>query len=598
MLAPDARVVLLDQLRPPQGYQLDAAVATTFTLGLGAALVPPLAFAGSALRGGADPISVLAAVKSCTDRVDVFCQAGMISVPARANALFAYLEPMVHEVKAPAHGLFHPKLWLLRFTSADLPVSHRLLVLSRNLTDDHAWDVSLRLDGTRQAQPRAANAPLGALIRSLPDRVTVPLPADRQERVLSLAEDARRIDWEHPESVDEIAFHVFGVPGHRPDPDFSGARQLIVSPFLDAEGLDRVSPTTRDVTLVSRVESLEQLPRSSLDPRPETYIVSAVAPVVEAGDAGSDAQQGTDLSLLDGLHAKVYVVERNRVAHLFLGSTNATSAGFTRNVELLVELVGPRPKIGVDRFLDQDAPFRQLLEPYAPAGDALPDPEQAALWELENAVRRLADQHWVADVSPDGATWRLTVTSERAVALDDGQVAAVELLTMPGTAHALVDAQSARLTFAAVPLVEVTPFLVLRVADATGRHVTSVLRAELRGDPSNRLDAVLASQVDTTEKFLRFLALLLGLGAGSALVAPLLGGAGGSGGSFGAGASGVFETLVKALAHRPAALGDLERLIGQLRATEAGSSVLPPGFGELWSVVQRSRAALRAGEPG
>ena len=45
MLEPDSRVVLLDQLRPPPGYRLHAAVATTFTLDLATAVVPSLAFA-------------------------------------------------------------------------------------------------------------------------------------------------------------------------------------------------------------------------------------------------------------------------------------------------------------------------------------------------------------------------------------------------------------------------------------------------------------------------------------------------------------------------------------------------------------------------
>ena len=76
---PDSRVILLDQLRAPAGYGLEAAVATTFTLQLGAALVPPLAFASQQMRDAVDPIAVLEAVRSTADRIDVFCQAGRMS---------------------------------------------------------------------------------------------------------------------------------------------------------------------------------------------------------------------------------------------------------------------------------------------------------------------------------------------------------------------------------------------------------------------------------------------------------------------------------------------------------------------------------------
>ena len=44
MLAPKDRTLLLESLRPPPGYRLDAAVSTTFTLNLMALLVAPLAF--------------------------------------------------------------------------------------------------------------------------------------------------------------------------------------------------------------------------------------------------------------------------------------------------------------------------------------------------------------------------------------------------------------------------------------------------------------------------------------------------------------------------------------------------------------------------
>ena len=59
MLAPEIRVALLEQLRPPVGYTLDAAVATTFTLDLSAALIPPLAFAAFSMSSTPDPVAAL-----------------------------------------------------------------------------------------------------------------------------------------------------------------------------------------------------------------------------------------------------------------------------------------------------------------------------------------------------------------------------------------------------------------------------------------------------------------------------------------------------------------------------------------------------------
>jgi hypothetical protein len=118
---------------------------------LESALVVPLAFAGQVLRESSDPVAVMEAIRGCADRVDVFCQAGQVTVPQQGVDLLAFLEPVVHLVRRPRPGrLFHPKLWALHFRDDTAGIDHaRLLVLSRNLTADRtSWDVCLRLDGT------------------------------------------------------------------------------------------------------------------------------------------------------------------------------------------------------------------------------------------------------------------------------------------------------------------------------------------------------------------------------------------------------------------------------------------------------------------
>ena len=56
---------------------------------------------------------------------------------------------MVVEVAAPTGGVFHPKMWVLRFVDPDDPGKALLLlmILSRNLTADRSWDVALTLEG-------------------------------------------------------------------------------------------------------------------------------------------------------------------------------------------------------------------------------------------------------------------------------------------------------------------------------------------------------------------------------------------------------------------------------------------------------------------
>ncbi|CCQ15624.1 putative uncharacterized protein [Rhodococcus sp. AW25M09] len=588
MLAPDSRRTLIDQLRPPAGYRLNAAVGTTFTLDLTAALVPPLAFASFAVRSTTDPVSVLEAVRSCADRVDVFAQEGYLRAPSKYTALTAFLEPMLHEVPAPPRGLFHPKLWLIRFTADEEADAYRLVVLSRNLTEDHAWDVSLTLDASRGTRATAANRPLSALIRSLPSRTRQPVPADRLARIDQLAEDVRYLEWERPEGVTELAFHVFGVANERAAPDFTGYRHLVVSPFLNDAGLGQLTAGTKSATVVSRASSLDSLAPETVHSLDATYVVSTVAGL-DDGDATEDDKPA---ALLNDLHAKLVVVERGQQAHLFLGSANATDAALNRNVEILVQLTAGKKNFGVGTMLDPGSPFLGMLEQYDAVGGALPDPDAEAQWQLENALRVLASRRWVVSVGRYEGAYSLRFETRDGATVPADMTAQVEPLAHPGVACAVEDGRTNHGTVECVPLIEVSPFLRLRLTDDAGREAACVVRAELRGDPECRLDEVLASQIDTPEKFLRFLALLLGLGQAHPLAMMGLGDAtAGSGGGL-APAPQVFEIVIRALARSPESIDDLDRLVRRMLATENGAANLPDGFASFWDVVTASRMKL------
>ena len=106
MLDPYDRFLLSDALRPPPGYSLDYALVTTYSLDLVSLLTAPIALARfdweDANDGGRpDPLMLLESVRRCSDRFAVFCEPGRISVPSDQHLLFAMLEPIVHEVRAP-----------------------------------------------------------------------------------------------------------------------------------------------------------------------------------------------------------------------------------------------------------------------------------------------------------------------------------------------------------------------------------------------------------------------------------------------------------------------------------------------------------------
>lgn len=597
MLAPDDRAVLREQLRPDPGFELDLAVATTFTLDLTAALVAPLAFAAFDIGGTTDPVAVLEAVRAATEKVTIFCQVGQVRVPAVPSDLMAFLEPMVHEVRpANAGYLFHPKVWVLRYQSDDHE-AYRLLCGTRNLTDDVSWDALVRLDGVPGTRRDAGNGPLVEFVHRLPELVTGTIDPGRRLAIDDLAEDLRSVVWEAPKGVKAVTFHALGLQRRRRTPlvdAMGGHHHLVVSPFLDDDGVLAPTVGSQEVTVVSRVEALEQLDPATIEQLTTCHVLSPMAGLSEPDE---DDVETSAHGLLGGLHAKAYVVESGNQARLFLGSSNATSAGLMENnVEFVVELQAGRRDLGIDRFVGPDAPFATLLSTYEPTGGRAPSEEDELERELAKHLRRLADQPFTATVVESAGGWTEAVSSTKPLDVIEGHELRVGLLTLPGSGVVQHGASIAA-TFDGLAKADLTPFVVLRLSAQAGTtrvEQGTVVRATLVGDPDDRLDEVLARQVDTPEKFLRFLALLLGLHEGPPTPVQQADGDGATW-TFGSFAGqGVFEMLVRALGERPQAIADLDRLVARLETTETGRAILPAGFSELWATVLAAHDVLRA----
>ena len=581
MLEPDSRAALTEQLRPPSGYELVHAVGTTFTLDLTSALTIPLAFAGHQVRESDDPIAILDAVRRAAERVDIFAQAGQIAVPRQASDLVAFLEPMVHPVTAPQPGaLFHPKVWLLEYAHGDHR-SYRMLCSSRNITSDRSWDLVVRLDGYDSDEPHELNEPLSDLLRSLPPLAVTPLPPERIKRIRALADRVLKVVWDHPSDVRELTFHALGI-GRPPAIDFTGKRHLVISPFLSDDGITSITASRREpVQVISRAESFDRLQLETLK--------SIEAHVLD--DAVRDSDEVDDDPLV-GLHAKAYFLDRQSGSRAFIGSANATQAAFEGNVEFLVEMVGPQPRIGVGGVFGEDSDLRKLTIPYKTTGGVQETDTEKADRALEVAIRSLAAIRLRNTVQKDGDdrySIKLQALNTSKTAIDI--VTQVQLLTRPGNTHPLPNKEGGPAVFAALGLTEITPFVVIHAIDMRGERRSTVVCAELIGDVSHRRDAVLAQQINTPEKFLRFLYLMLTLGGSVSARLPL-GNTGGFG-SWSSDGAGVFETLVRALATNSEGLDDLAKLVERMRSQADSAASLPAGFDEVWEPVWRARLAQK-----
>lgn len=606
MLEPDGRTLLLDALRPPLGYQLDAAAGTTYSLDLVSLLTAPVAFAmfdrqhadGSAI---ADPIAMLQALREHSERITLFHGTGQVTVPPIDQRLIVYLEQAVYAVVPPnPNAIFHPKVWFLRYRDRETgAVSLRFLCLSRNLTPDRSWDTLLRLDGVPGEEVR--HPELAAFADALVDLANQvrTLPDGRSATVRSLGADLSRATWSLPDGFTGVQFWPLGYDGQERWP-FEGQvdRMLIVSPFLTGGFISRVGRKRRNDILVSRPEEIDRVGRKALAPLAERLVLASDANATPADldAAESPATEESAGNRLIGLHAKTYVADAGWRGRVWTGSANATDAAYGGNVEFLVELSGRKRDCGVDAAIGDHKGrigLRNIVESYdATSEDERPKTEDEIVGERLDVLRRaIGGLRYEAVCSrTDDGRWQVELRGRpTAGRLDRIDLSGIELQVWPATVGAAAGRtpEMEELLATSFTLAEdgVTPYFGVSLA-AGPLGVRFAVIAELIGGPEGRAERVLAAILSDRASLIRFLLLLLG-NVDEALDAPDTGaGAGGHGEWLTAFESGaLLEPLVRAYARDPARLRDIERVLGEIARSGNGNDLLPKGWAEIWSPI-------------
>lgn len=604
MLRPDERQHLLELLRPPAGCKLDIAVGTTFSLDLISALMLPLSFAffdwehvdGELI---ADPLALLEALRRYGDRFTIFCQAGQTRLPKKYPPLITFLEPCIYDAEAPdEEGVFHPKVWALRFIADDGAVRYRVLCLSRNLTFDRCWDTVVALDGelTDRSNAIAANRHLAEFVGALPGlaRRSRPLPSGRRQGVAKIADELRRVRFTWPEGFDEsqCRFWVAGLEGRTVSP-FGDRREkaLIVSPFISDSVVRDFLDHTEETHVVSRPECLQELPQKTLQ---RCGSVRFLAPEL-ADESDDDAPSEKD-DVLDGLHAKLFVIDHGWDASIFSGSFNATVHALQHNVEFMVQLVGKKSRFGVDQFLRQvkgETSFADMLQTYDVNAASVPtDATAQKLDDLVQATKRAlatAGPRLVVTAAGEKDLFDMTLEWERAPRWPNG---AVEICAWPITQQAeRGQAVAESNVFPRLSYGGLTPLIAFSINAKIGaaeRKSVFVMNLPLLGAPEDRQDYVVRSLIENRDQLLRYILFLLASGdeaaASSGDLRRLLKSAG-DGPDRGANNPYLLETMLRALHRGPAQLERVASLLEVLRKQPGSSELLSDDFQKIWEPI-------------
>jgi hypothetical protein len=597
MLDPEQRRLYVDALKAPEGYRFESAVAATYSLDLVALLSVPLhllMFSNElSIDAVRDPVAVLEALKRSSKQLTVYCQAAQIHAPSTDQLLYPLVESSVIEVAAPRGGAFHPKLWLLRFVSDDDddPVRLRALILSRNLTFDRSWDVSLRLDGIITPRKHKENAPLAAMVRRLPTLAVRSIPDGAVEQAELFANHVEHAEWELPSDFDELRFGTTGLDTGTWRPP-SSDRVAVISPFCETAALGAIAERGGQLTtLVTRNQTLERLGPALADLTEQLLVLKETAEAEDGEDTGDD------YSALRGLHAKTYICEVADRVCVAVGSANATNAALLAgsNVELMAELWGNSRKVGtIDSILASDA-LGKILEPAVLPDAAEPSDPLAVQAEtaLREARRSLAAADLEVACEQQNDAWSLVLHASGRPALDGIAEVRAWPITLSESGHA-VDASEMiagnAVSLGHTALASITGLIAFELrASAAPMRERFVLNLPLRDAPSDRFAAITRSVVNNREGFLRYLLFLLADIDDSRLANLLLGSKGNDKTAFGGiGVDGapVLEQLVTALIRDPDRLHAIKRLIDDIGVDSEGREVIPEEFAQLWHTFE------------
>ena len=491
------------------GFVTDYAVATTYSLDLKTLLsIPFMIGTMSELSETAmhSPHLILEAIDKARGKFAVFCNAGNIFVPGKANRLYLLLEQNVVQValRLWRNGFvnFHPKVWVIKESNPDTGAKRiKVVVMSRNLTSSDDLDVVCSVTGDvglkrASADSQKRHKPLVDFLRWLSERNC---GAVIRRNIEAMCEDITKIESFDigDDAFDDYDFFPMGIDGYDGENTclrqcmLNGAAEMvIISPFIDEQTMRRFvdqSPKARK-TLITRHSSLTNDIINMFNG--EAYTVKEMLTDKAEKDVAVD------------LHEKVYFIRSffngETYNDLYIGSTNATKNGFARNVEFLLRLTFTKRRASYDSFRQElindskDCMFEQVASVAETERNGTDNEDELYLRKAIDAIARAS-----VSAGQDGC-YSLSVHCKKR--LPEYQIE-INPLFCDMLSRELTDG----VTFEGLRIEQLTEFYVIKSGG-----LRRVVKITTSGFPEKeRNDAIFRSIVNSPEKFIDYVAFML-----------------------------------------------------------------------------------------
>lgn len=489
------RLSYLELLRPEEGYQVDFAVCMTYSLGFDALIGGLLSF--DAIEDpnsnvSKEEIYLLDCIQRNASKVAVFCNAGNIKLPRKRPELYhMLLENSVFQVLLGNKINFHPKLWVVRYEDDFGDAYFNIIVLSRNLTFDSSLDVAIRFTGKDRSEGRINQevVPLVDMLSFVADYASEVVKG----KVLHLAEQLQYIKrLETGKEYDEVAFLPYGFYEYKDTAakEYSEAKEIVVvSPFLSEQVSRLLTKDAKKATLITRKYSLNQKIYEMFSSLGGVWILRE-----ELLDDSVLEEKTENIPERRDIHAKIiYEKMYDDISYLYLGSLNASSNSFYRNIELMVRLRYREGQMSYKRMLsvllpENNNPF-EMMEEFSLPGETEETEDDMELFDVISAATD------AIAISKDG-------NYEVQVAFSPIQSPAEIAMYGRSGEWKAVDST---VTFDNISLKELSSLFIVRRGS-----LRKVIIIPVRNIPlEERNAAIVRSIIDTTDKLLSYITIMM-----------------------------------------------------------------------------------------
>lgn len=421
------RVNYGEALLPPLGFTLERAVGTTYSLNLETLTAISIALGLVADTDSEllhDPIGMLNALQNVSQKITIFCEAGQIKTPHRANALFLMLEKMVVPVKLPGsreqngYPAFHPKTWLLEYSDTDGNKCYRFVVMSRNLTFDHSWDIACVLDGEPVEHNIDSSVPISYFLEFLRDKLDKDLSNyDRQYKDISyFISIINKVQFVQDSKFSEFDVMPLGIgeKSYNMSADRLFAENfhelVVMSPFVTGGVVSALNDSRKNLTgtqrtLITRKSELSKISKGKASAFAVYVLKDDIVNGESALSEDGETSEYEDITTQE-IHAKLYIRRKNGDVDLYIGSMNATSAALYSNVEMVLHLKTRQHILSGEKFLDdimgedRDSPRNpfELVDP----DESVEEEESTVQDVVEQVIKRICRLDMHAVVTPEG----------------------------------------------------------------------------------------------------------------------------------------------------------------------------------------------------